>query len=106
MSQFDVYRNPSAKSNKFWPYYLVIQHDYFENLSTRLIVPLTSTGEMELTRKRITPVVDINGNKYYVFTPAITFLDANKIKKKDFICNVVISRGEILSAIDAIITNA
>ncbi|MCW7548249.1 CcdB family protein [Photorhabdus sp. APURE] len=79
--------------------------DVYCNFSTKLIVPLTSTGEMKLTHKRITPVVDINGDKYYVFTPAITFLDANKIKRKDFICNVVISRGEILSAIDAIITN-
>ncbi|RAX03760.1 plasmid maintenance protein CcdB [Photorhabdus sp. S8-52] len=67
--------------------------DVYRNFSTKLIVPLTSTGEMELTRKRITPVVDINGDKYCVFTPVITFLDPNKIKKKDFICNVVISRG-------------
>jgi toxin CcdB len=106
MSQFDVYRNPSAEFNKFWPYYLVIQHDCFENLLTRLIVPLASTGEMELTRKRITLVVDIDDDKYYVFTPVITFIDLSKIKKKDFICHVVISRVEIISAIDAIITNA
>ncbi|EAR9444247.1 TPA: plasmid maintenance protein CcdB, partial [Salmonella enterica subsp. enterica serovar Saintpaul] len=23
--QFDVYRNPSAKTNKLWPFYLILQ---------------------------------------------------------------------------------
>ncbi|AYA39652.1 CcdB family protein [Xenorhabdus nematophila] len=105
MSQFDVYRNPSVKSNPLWPYYLIIQHDYFEDLSTRLVVPLVSKNDLSLNQKRITPLVNVNGADYYVFTPAMTFLDAKKINKMDFVCNVTASRSEIISAFDALLTN-
>lgn len=103
--QFDVYRNPSAKTNKLWPFYIIIQHDYFDDLTTRIIVPLVSKKELSLNQKRITPQIDINDKSFYLFTPAITFIDAKKINKLDFVCNIASTRGEILSALDAIITN-
>ncbi|EBP9322434.1 plasmid maintenance protein CcdB, partial [Salmonella enterica] len=43
--------------------------------------------------------------EYYIFTPAITFLDSKKIEQKHFMCNVSAYRNDIVSAIDAIITN-
>ncbi|HAS0834956.1 TPA: CcdB family protein, partial [Enterobacter cloacae] len=39
--QFDVYRNPSDKTREYQPYFMIIQHDYYDDLSTRLIVPLS-----------------------------------------------------------------
>ncbi|HGH4620142.1 CcdB family protein [Enterobacter cloacae] len=36
--QFDVYRNPSDKTREYQPYFMIIQHDYYDDLSTRLIV--------------------------------------------------------------------
>lgn len=103
--QFDVYRNPSAKTNKLWPYYMIIQNDYFDDLTTRIVVPLVSQKEITLSQKRITPQVTINNEGYYVFTPSLTFLDVKKIKEIDFICNISPSRNEIISALDALITN-
>lgn len=103
--QFDVYRNPSAKTNKLWPFYLIIQNDYFDDLTTRIVVPLVSKKDLSLNKKRITPTVEVENQEYYIFTPAITFLDSKKIDQKHFICNVEAYRTEILSAIDAIITN-
>lgn len=103
--QFDVYRNPSAKTNKLWPYYLILQNDYFDDLTTRIVVPLVSTNDITLNKKRITPVLSIEDCNYYIFTPAITFLDTKKINKKDFIYNATSSRNAIISALDAIFTN-
>lgn len=103
--QFDVYRNPSAKTNKLWPFYLIIQNDYFDDLTTRLVVPLVSENDISLNKKRITPTVEVESQEYYIFTPAITFLDSRKIDQKYFICNVAAYRNDIVSAIDAIITN-
>ncbi|TPW41858.1 plasmid maintenance protein CcdB [Serratia sp. SRS-8-S-2018] len=103
--QFDVYRNPSAKTNKLWPLYLILQNDYFDDLTTRIVVPLVSKNDIDLNKKRITPLVKFNKSDFYVFTPAITFLDAKKINNKDFICNIFSSRNEIISALDAIVTN-
>ncbi|AHG20272.1 plasmid maintenance protein CcdB [Chania multitudinisentens RB-25] len=103
--QFDVYRNPSAKTNKLWPLYMIIQNDYFDELTARIIVPLVSKKELSLNQKRITPQIVINNESFYIFAPAITFLDIKKINKSDFICNIALSRDEIISALDAIITN-
>ncbi|EDT1338827.1 plasmid maintenance protein CcdB [Salmonella enterica subsp. enterica serovar Enteritidis] len=103
--QFDVYRNPSTKTNKLWPFYLILQNDYFDDLMTRMVVPLVSKNDIDLNKKRITPLVNINKSDFYVFTPAITFLDAKKINHEDFICNIASSRNEIISALDAIVTN-
>ncbi|HHT1964795.1 TPA: CcdB family protein [Klebsiella pneumoniae] len=103
--QFDVYRNPSAKTNKLWPLYLILQNDYFDDLTTRIVVPLVSKNDIDLNKTRINPIVKINKSDFYVFIPAITFLEAKKINNKDFICNIASSRNEIISALDAIVTN-
>ncbi|EJF7741478.1 CcdB family protein, partial [Escherichia coli] len=66
--QFDVYRNPSAKTNKLWPFYLILQNDYFDDLMTRIVVPLVSKHDIDLNKKRITPLVKINKSDFYVFT--------------------------------------
>ncbi|HFK2609907.1 TPA: CcdB family protein [Escherichia coli] len=103
--QFDVYRNPAVRTNKLWPFYLILQNDYFDDLTTRIVVPLVSKNDIELKKKRITPLVKIETSDFYVFTPALTFLDAKKINSKDFICNISSSRNEIIAALDAIVTN-
>lgn len=49
--QFDVYRNPSGKTNKLWPFYLILQNDYFDNLTTRIVVPLVAKNDISSIRK-------------------------------------------------------
>ncbi|HCN9386257.1 TPA: CcdB family protein, partial [Escherichia coli] len=49
--QFDVYRNPSVRTNKLWPFYLILQNDYFDDLTTRIVVPLVSKNDIELKKK-------------------------------------------------------
>lgn len=39
--QFDVYRNPSERTCEHHPYFMIIQHDFYDDLSTRLILPLS-----------------------------------------------------------------
>jgi toxin CcdB len=41
--RFDVLRNPSSASNKIFPYLLVVQSEFLNDLPTRVIVPLTRT---------------------------------------------------------------
>ncbi|EBP9229105.1 plasmid maintenance protein CcdB [Salmonella enterica] len=70
-----------------------------------MVVPLVSKKDLNLNKKRITPTVEVERQEYYIFTPAITFLDSKKIEQKHFMCNVSAYRNDIVSAIDAIITN-
>ena len=32
--------NPSGRTSEYQPYFMIIQHDYYDDLSTRLILPL------------------------------------------------------------------
>ncbi|TSD14550.1 CcdB family protein, partial [Enterobacter hormaechei] len=41
--QFDVYRNPSDRTREYQPYFMIIQHDFYDDLSTRLIVPIRAS---------------------------------------------------------------
>ena len=41
MAQFDVYRNPSSKTNKAYPFLVDVQNSVIDQLATRLVVPLT-----------------------------------------------------------------
>ncbi|MGG7446928.1 CcdB family protein [Kosakonia oryzendophytica] len=37
--QFDVYRNNSPVTRNSIPFYLIVQHDFYADLSTRVIIP-------------------------------------------------------------------
>lgn len=76
--QFDIYRNPSAKTNRLWLFYLIIQNDYFNDLSTKIVVPLVLKDSINLSQERVTPQLTVNYHDYYLFTPAVTFLETKK----------------------------
>ena len=103
--QFDVYRNPSAKTRAQWPYYIIIQNDYFAELTTRLIAPLVSQQDLPLTQNRISPQICVNGERFSIRVPSVTFLDARKIRREDYVCSLESARAGVIAALDAIITN-
>ena len=58
MSQFDVYRNPSAAARAVIPYVVNIQSDLLDSLPTRLTIPLgASSAHANLGPKTLCPLV-------------------------------------------------
>ena len=41
MAQFDVYKKPSTKTDKAYPFLVDVQNSVIDQLATRLVVPLT-----------------------------------------------------------------
>ncbi|AVH15768.1 plasmid maintenance protein CcdB [Enterobacter sp. SGAir0187] len=80
--QFDVYRNPSERSQDYQPYFMIIQHDYYDDLSTRLIIPLSYHNYL---RGHI--------------------VEKKKLHNKNFVCNLRSARSTVIAAIDALVTN-
>ncbi|MFA1653531.1 CcdB family protein [Klebsiella quasipneumoniae] len=58
-AQFDIFRNPSSRTNAFQPYLMVIQHDYFNDLGTRLIVPLSYHSHLTGHYHAAAPVINM-----------------------------------------------
>ncbi|MBS6737367.1 MAG: CcdB family protein [Enterobacteriaceae bacterium] len=103
--QFDVYRNPSERTNTLQPYIMVIQHDYYDDLSTRLILPLSFRNQLTSHHHSATPLVNIDFQTLFLNTPGITSVDKKKLSNRYFVCNLSSARSLIIGAIDALVTN-
>ena len=103
MSQFDVYKNPSKTTRKYFPYILDIQHDFIADISTRIVLPL---GKLEYFRNEnmntLTPTIEYEGKELIILTPQISSLPASKLKNP--IGSLKHFRNEIISALDFAIT--
>ena len=103
--QFDVYRNPSERTRHIHPYILVIQHDYYDDLSTRLVIPLSMHAYLKGYYHQATPLVNIDFQTLVINTPSMTSIDKKKLNSRYFVCNLRNARSCVISAIDTLVTN-
>lgn len=104
-AQFDVYRNPSSRTNELLPYLMVIQHDYYDDLSSRLILPLSHHMHMAGHYHAAAPLINLEFQKLFLNTPGITSVAKQRLDEKYSVCNLRKERTTVISAIDALITN-
>lgn len=103
--QFDVYRNPSGRTSELHPYLMVIQHDYYDDLSTRLILPLSYRNCLSGHSNPASAVINIDFQTLFMNTPGITSVEKKKLTSKYFVSNVPSARARVVAAIDALVTN-
>ncbi|EKK5432146.1 CcdB family protein [Enterobacter hormaechei] len=103
--QFDVYRNPSDRTREYQPYFMIIQHDFYDDLSTRLIVSLSYHNHLRGHSNAATPLVNIEFQTYFLNTANITHVETKKLNNKNYVCNLRSARSSVLAGIDALITN-
>lgn len=103
--QFNVYRNPSLSTNKHLPYYIIIQDDCHEDLSTRVIIPLMRSRKIPIWHGHLAPEVNIDFDRLLIYAPMITNINNAKINEKDFVCNLRHARQDVIAAIDCLLTN-
>lgn len=101
MAQFDIYRN-KGKGRDHYPYFMAIQHDLFEDLNTRVVIPLTARENL-LPISGIHPVVNIAGNNFVILTDLMTSLDLKRLETEP-VANARHLHNEIVSALDLLIT--
>ncbi|MCU6671602.1 CcdB family protein [Enterobacteriaceae bacterium H4N4] len=105
LKQFNVYRNHSTATNKELPYYMIIQHDYYDDLPTRLIMPLGRRHNIPRWHQHLLPRINVEFDSLLIYAPMMTNLTNEKIDSQEFVCNVRLARQDVLAAIDALITN-
>ena len=66
--QYDVYPNPSPRMRDEYPYVVDIQSRWFEQLPTRLVVPLLSLNSSVRARQYLSPVLMIE-DQQVLFVP-------------------------------------
>ena len=99
MAQFDVYRNPSSKTNKAYPFLVDVQNSVIDQLATRLIVPLTKNKTSNsLYMKNLTPEIEFEGETYLFLTQQLNSIPEDALK--DCIGSLEQSRELLIDAID------
>ncbi|MGY0311966.1 CcdB family protein [Alteromonas macleodii] len=99
MAHFDVYRNPSSKTNRAYPFLVDAQNSVIDQLATRLVVPLTKNKTRNsLYMKNLTPEIEFEGETYLFLTQQLNSIPEDALK--DYIGSLEQSRELLIDAID------
>lgn len=104
MSQYTVYRNKSLKSKEQYPYFIDIQNELLNDIDSRVIIPITQLSYKNSQVEILTPVIEIDNQKYVVMTKSITVVAKNKLRTADIVCIKPEIHTAIVSAMDMIIS--
>lgn len=103
MSQFTVYKNENKSSKKAFPYFIDVQTDLLEPLTSRVVIPLAPAKNVSKdTVKGLCPILEIEQGSYVLMTHQLTSVPVSNLKTE--VTSLEKFRNEIISAIDLIIT--
>ena len=102
MAQFDVYENTNRDSCETFPYLLDIQADVLIDLPTRVVVPLALSSVLKKSIPVLTPLFTIGETEVRMVTPQLVGVQMNLLGAR--ICTLKEHRGEIIAALDLLVT--
>jgi len=104
MSQFTLYKNENKNSKITYPYLVDVQNDFFDELNSRIVIPLSPHSTLNQTNaKKLCPIITVNGEQYVLLTHQMTSMPKTMLKKK--VTSLENLRYEILGAIDFLMTS-
>jgi toxin CcdB len=99
--QFDVVANPFRFGHDERPFLVVVQHNRFSGLSTRILAPLV-TKRVVAHESRLSPRVMVQGNSYFFDPTNVVTLQVRRLGR--VIANVETDRDRIIAALDLVFT--
>ena len=76
VTQFALYRNRNPKTKSDYPLLLDVQHELFQGLQTRVVIPLTKAPALtEFPLEYLTPALRVDGETYLLMTPQLAGID-------------------------------
>lgn len=101
MAQFDVYRNPAPGGAV--PYLLDVQCALFEDLATRVVVPLVRPEVVDgKPASHLNPVLEVEGTQVVMLTQELAGIARRNLGER--VGSLAGSRQEILGALDFLLT--
>ena len=85
MSQFTLYKNENKSSKKTYPYLVDVQNDFFDELNSRSVIPLSPHNSLNQTNaKKLCPIITVNDEQYVLLTHQMTSMPKTMLKKNYF----------------------
>jgi toxin CcdB len=99
MKRFDVFRNESAQASRKFPFFLVLQSDLLQQLTTAVVAPI---GRASIVGGKLVdtlaPVLEIEGESFVLYTPELAAIPASILRKR--VANLDDQREKIVRALD------
>ena len=99
MRRFDVYRNEIAQTSRRFPFFLVLQSDLLQQLTTVVVAPLGRAsvvgGKLVET---LAPTLDVDDESFVLYTPELAAIPVSILRKR--VGNLDDQRECIIRAID------
>ena len=103
MASYSVFRNPNPGTNTAIPFLLDVQSEVLSMLGTRVVVPLYRAGAADVhAMSRLTPVVVFQGQPLVAMVPELAGIPRRELGA--ITGDLLSSRGEILAAMDLLLT--
>jgi toxin CcdB len=103
MAQFTVCQNKNPQTRSAVPFLLDIQNDLFDDLETRVVVPLCPASAIKGQALRtLMPVLEIEGERYVMLTPQMAGIPKSELGAP--VIQVERHRFEIIAAVDFLLT--
>lgn len=103
MPQFSVYKNKNPKTRSSYPYLVDVQSDLLSDIGTRVVVPLTKhVASTKKPIKNLMPVVRLDGQEFVMMVPHLAGVATADLGAP--MASVVQHRGEVIAALDFLIT--
>jgi toxin CcdB len=99
VARYDVYANPDKAERALVPFFLDVQNDHLKGLQSRVVVPLWDASAVTTILENINPVLDVNGHRVVMDTPAIGSAPSSVLKS---VANVAGQQLAIQDALDAL----
>jgi toxin CcdB len=71
LAQFDVYRNDNSETNERFPFLVDVQAELFEELQSRVVIPLAKAELVGFPLAYLMPMVNLDGVGYLLMTPQL-----------------------------------
>lgn len=101
MAQFTLYHNANRQTQSRYPFLLDIQSDFLDELKTRLVVPVIRLAEQKIIT-RLNPIFEWEQQQYLLVVQEMAAIPTKNIGAK--VTELETFRGEILAAVDLLIT--
>ena len=100
MARYDVYANPDSAERRQTPYFVDIQNDYIDTLSTRVVIPLRRESVFGPPARDLNPTLVVNGENVVLDTAAMGAVPLSELRKR--VASLKDDRAQIQEAIDTL----
>lgn len=98
MPRFDVYANPTSAERRSTPYFLDVQNDFIDAITTRVVIPLRRESAHGPRVRYLNPVVQIGGESLVLDTAAIGAVPVSELRRA--VTHLGTERATVQEALD------